>query len=67
MVAQPSGVSADLLDFVSSANLSRGDNGSGKYSFTKFPFILVAQSESRILPGGRGRKSLSWMQYNSIV
>lgn len=54
-----------LVGFVSSANLSRGDSDSGKYSVTKYSFTLVAQTESRILSGGLGRKN--WMEFNSIV
>lgn len=51
MVAQPSGVSATILDFVSSANLSGGESGSGEYTFTKFSFTTVAQSKLRVKAG----------------
>ncbi|KAJ7421536.1 hypothetical protein WISP_41968 [Willisornis vidua] len=66
-VAQPPGVSANLPNFVSSVNLSRGNNGVAKYSIIKFSFALEALSESRILPGGLRRKSVCWLQYNSIA
>jgi len=51
-------ISPTLLDFVSFANLPRAESGSGKYSFRKFSFTLGAQSESRILPGDLGRRSV---------